>query len=66
MRQHHKAILSSCEDGEDVAMDAYRKVLKISPEDITTHHRTLLHTQLQLRDNDRNKIRELREGLVIS
>ena len=63
-RQDHRGILNSCEDSEDIAMDAYEKVLKTSPEDITTQQRTLLHTQLESIDNDRNKIRALRDKLI--
>jgi uncharacterized protein (TIGR02284 family) len=63
-RQDHKGILKSCEDGEDIAVHAYENVLKTYPEDITTPQRTLLHSQLQLIENDRNKIRESRDKLV--
>ena len=63
-RQDHKGILNAFEDGENVALDAYQKVLKICPEDMTTPQRTLLNTQFQLMDNDRNKIKELRDRLI--
>lgn len=64
LRQDHKGILNAFEDGENVALDAYKNVLKICPEDITTPQRTLLHTQLQVIDNDRNRIKELRDRLI--
>jgi hypothetical protein len=64
-RKDHKGVLNAFEDGENVAVDAYKKILKTSPEDITTPQRTLLHTQLQLIDNDRNKVRELRDKMVL-
>jgi len=63
-RQDHKGVLDSCLEGEDIAVDAYDKVLKTSPEDITTQQRTMLHTQLELINNDRNKIRKVLDKLI--
>jgi len=63
-RQDHIAILNAFEDGENVAVDAYKKVLKTSL-DLTTRQRILLHTQLQVIGNDRDKVRELRDKMVL-
>jgi uncharacterized protein (TIGR02284 family) len=63
-RQDHKGVLDSCLHSEDIAVDGYDKVLKTSPEDITTQQRTMLHTQLELINNDRNKIRQVRDKLI--
>lgn len=65
-RQDPNRILNSCEDGEVSVVDAYKNVLIVSPEDIATPQRRLLHEQLHMIDNNRNKIRELRDKLIVA
>jgi uncharacterized protein (TIGR02284 family) len=58
-----KAILSSCEYGEDVALKTYRDELKDSVEYLTPEQQTLLNTQLGLILADHNKVKTLRDAV---
>ncbi|WP_240723501.1 ferritin-like domain-containing protein [Flavobacterium sp. GT3P67] len=56
-----KAILNSCEFGEDVAVATYVKVLKNDIEDITSEHQDLLKAQYALIKADHDKVKGLRD-----
>ena len=59
-----KAILNSCEYGEDVAIEAYDNALKNNTEDISTEQQIMLNAQLQLIKADHDKVKGLRDMLV--
>ncbi|MFV5692153.1 ferritin-like domain-containing protein [Flavobacterium sp. LT1R49] len=56
-----KAILSSCEFGEDVAVSTYTKILKNDIEDITPEQQDLLKAQYTLIKADHDKVKDLRD-----
>ena len=56
-----KAILSSCEFGEDVAVSTYAKVLKNDIEDLTSEQQHLLKAQYTLLKADHDKVKNLRD-----
>lgn len=56
-----KAILNSCEFGEDVAVATYVKVLKNDIEDITSEQQDLLKAQYALIKADHDKVKGLRD-----
>ena len=58
-----KAILSSCEFGEDTAVKAYEEVLQKTDE-ISTEHQYLLKKQYALIKADHDKVRNLRNALT--
>lgn len=55
-----KAILNSCEYGEDVAVDTYEKALS-DPDDISSILYTLIESQHMLIKNDHNKVKRMLE-----
>lgn len=57
-----KAILNSCEYGEDVAVKNYEKALK--DEDLSPEHRSLVNSQFTKIKADHDKVRSLRDALV--
>lgn len=59
-----KAILSSCEYGEDVAVNAYRKVLEDDAEDLTPDQVNMLEEQYELIKSDHDTVKSLRDSLV--
>jgi uncharacterized protein (TIGR02284 family) len=59
-----KALLNSCEFGEDIAVDTYRKVLRDNAQDITAHQQTLLNAQFSQIKADHDHIRRLRDALL--
>jgi uncharacterized protein (TIGR02284 family) len=59
-----KAILNSCEYGEEAAQDAYEKVLTDELENLTAEQQTMLAAQKNLLKADYNKIISLRDALV--
>ncbi|MFV5687901.1 ferritin-like domain-containing protein [Flavobacterium sp. ZT3R25] len=56
-----KAILNSCEFGEDVAVSTYAKILKNDIEDITPEQQDLLKAQYTLIKADHDKVKDLRD-----
>jgi uncharacterized protein (TIGR02284 family) len=58
-----KAILNSCEFGEDTAVKAYEEVLE-KTSDLTTEQQFLLKKQYALIKADHDKVRNLRNALV--
>lgn len=59
-----KAILNSCEYGEDVAVDTYEKALSNHSEDITAQQQTMLKAQHNLIKADHDKVKSMRDALV--
>lgn len=59
-----KAILSSCEFGEDAAIDTYDKALKNHSEDITPWQQTLLSTQYSRIKSEHDKVKRMRDMLA--
>ncbi|MFV8377038.1 PA2169 family four-helix-bundle protein [Flavobacterium sp. LB1P62] len=56
-----KAILNSCEYGEDVAVNTYEKALKDDIEDLTSEQREMLEAQYKLIKADHDKVKNLRD-----
>ena len=54
-----KAILNSCEFGEDVAVDTYTKVLRVNLDDLTTEQLKMINAQHALIKADHDKIKYL-------
>lgn len=59
-----KAILTSCEFGEDVAVDTYQKALRDNLSDITAEQQTMLNSQFELIKSGHDKVKKLRDTLV--
>ncbi len=57
-----KAILSSCEFGEDKAVDAYEKVLRDDLEHLSSLQQDLIMSQFALIKADHDKVRYLRDS----
>lgn len=60
-----KAILNSCEYGEDVAVATYDKVLKDDCDELTTQQRNMVKDQYRLIKADHDRVRNLRDALVV-
>ncbi len=61
--KNRKAILSSCEFGEDTAVDTYNKALINNVHDISADQRTMLNSQFALIKADHDKIKTMRDAL---
>ncbi len=62
-----KGILSSCEQGEDVAVRLYEKVLQNeSSDNLSGEQIRMVYAQYQLIKGDHDRVRELRDILVDS
>jgi uncharacterized protein (TIGR02284 family) len=59
-----KAILNSCEYGEDVAKDTYENALKDDSEHLTTEQQTMIKAQHGLLKADHDKVKLMRDNLV--
>jgi len=59
-----KAILNSCEYGEDVAVDTYDKVLRNNLEDISDEQKSIITSHYALIRADHDKVKRLRDELV--
>lgn len=57
-----KAILNSCEYGEDVAVNTYEKALK--DPDLTTEYHSIVNSQYNKIKADHDKVRSMRDALV--
>jgi uncharacterized protein (TIGR02284 family) len=60
-----KAILNSCEFGEDVAVDTYRKALQDNMQDLSSEQNTMINAQYAAIKADHNKVRNLRDMAAI-
>lgn len=59
-----KAILNSCEYGEDVAKETYKKVLENDLENLTTEQQIMIKAQHTLLVADHDKVKAMRDILV--
>ncbi|MDO8992460.1 PA2169 family four-helix-bundle protein [Daejeonella sp.] len=59
-----KAILNSCEYGEDVAKNTYENVLKNDTEHLSPELQTLIQEQHTLLVTDHDKVKALRDALI--
>ena len=59
-----KAILNSCEFGEDAAVETYQTVLEDHSNDISAEQQTLIRKQLAMILANHNKVKELRDIMV--
>lgn len=58
-----KAILSSCEFGEDNAVQTYKDVLRNNISDITAAQQNLINAQYALIKTDHDKVKNMRDSL---
>jgi uncharacterized protein (TIGR02284 family) len=58
----HKAILDSCEYGEEVAVKTYEKALRDNLDDLTFDQQSMINTQHNLIKTDYEKIRVLKDA----
>lgn len=59
-----KAILSSCETGEDEAMETYNDVLEDELEHLSPKQKTMVIEQKSLLKDDHDQVKALRDTLV--
>ncbi len=59
-----KAILNSCEYGEDEAVNTYKKVLENDAEDLTSDQIAIVQEQYELIKADHDTVKSLRDSLV--
>lgn len=59
-----KAILSSCEYGEDVAVKTYEKALKNEGENLTTEQQSLISGQHAWIKADHEKVKVMRDAIM--
>ena len=59
-----KAIISSCEYGEDMAQDTYHNVLEDNADDLTSNQRIMVEEQLVLLKADHDTVKEMRDMVV--
>jgi len=59
-----KAILNSCEHGEDEAQDTYNEVLEDDFEHLTTEQQTMVYAQRSLLKADHDHVKALRDALA--
>jgi uncharacterized protein (TIGR02284 family) len=59
--QDRKAILNSCEYGEDAAKDTYEKALENDLENLNINQQTMIKTQLALLVADHDKVKVMRD-----
>jgi uncharacterized protein (TIGR02284 family) len=59
-----KAILNSCEYGEDVAVNTYKKVLDNDASDLTEDQVDMISEQYDLIKADHDTVKSLRDSLV--
>jgi uncharacterized protein (TIGR02284 family) len=59
-----KAILDSCEYGEDIAKDTYAKALKNDAEHLSAEQQTMIKAQHTLLIADHDKVKSMRDALV--
>ena len=62
----HKAILDSCEYGEDVAKGTYEKALKDNLAELSSEQQSMLKSQYSVIKADHDKVKSMRDALVTS
>ncbi len=61
-----KAILNSCEYGEDVAKGTYKKALENELENLNAEQQTMLKAQHNLLKADHDKVKSMRELVMVN
>lgn len=59
-----KAILDSCEYGEDVILETYKKVLEEDHENLSSIEQQLLNKQYALLKADHDKVKQIRDTIA--
>ncbi|WP_132432131.1 ferritin-like domain-containing protein [Natronoflexus pectinivorans] len=59
-----KAILNSCEYGEDQALDAYDKALENDLEHLTANQQTMIIAQRTFLESDHDHVNSMRDALL--
>jgi uncharacterized protein (TIGR02284 family) len=59
-----KAILNSCEYGEDMAKDTYEKALKNDAENLSSEQQTMIKAQHTLLKADHDKVKSMRDLVI--
>jgi uncharacterized protein (TIGR02284 family) len=59
------AILSSCEFGEDHALQTYRNVLKDDSEHLSSSQISMINTQMALLKGDHDKVKAMRDAAKV-
>ena len=59
-----KAILDSCEYGEDAALETYKKVLILDHQDTYSKEQDMLNKHYALLKVDHDKVKQLRDAIV--
>lgn len=58
-----KAIINSCEYGEDVALETYKNILIQEVDEINSFEQKLLNNQYALLKSDHNKVKKMRNRI---
>ncbi len=58
-----KAILDSCEYGEDQALETYKDVLENDTEHLESSHISMIRTQMSALKKDHDKVKTMRDAL---
>lgn len=59
-----KAILNSCETGEDEALETYNEVLEDDLEHLSAGQQTMVYAQKSLLKGDHDHVKSLRDALI--
>jgi uncharacterized protein (TIGR02284 family) len=59
-----KAILDSCEYGEDVAVDTYNKAMINHPKELNIEQQKMIGGQCRMIKADHDKVKEMRDALM--
>ena len=59
-----KAILSSCEYGEDMALETYKNALEDNISDISPEQQKMVNSQYALIKADHDKVKSMRDSLL--
>jgi uncharacterized protein (TIGR02284 family) len=59
-----KAILDSCEYGEDAALEVYKKVLIQDHQDTNSKEQDMLNKHYALLKSDHDKVKQLRDAII--
>ena len=60
-----KTILNSCEQGEEMAVNTYKKVLEINVDDLSNDQQSIIEEQLVLIKADRDTVKELHDSFLV-
>ena len=60
-----KAILNSCEYGEDAAIDTYEQALENEAENLSTDQQTMIKAQHTMLFADHNKVKAMRDLVLV-